>query len=163
MKAIRTFFDKIIDTTVILAVIAMIVVIFLQVIFRFIIDDPLSWSEELARYLFVWITFLGAAICAREKGHIGMDFVVEKLPKKLAKIIDKATLATLAIVCIIVAITSFDVITINLMQKSPALKLNMGMIYSAIPIGFTYMGFYYAEHFFTRSKSQNNINIKKED
>ncbi len=151
MKKIILFFNKIINWIVIFCVIGMVVVIFSQVICRYIFKSPLSWSEELARYLFVWITFLGAAICAREKGHIGMDYLVNKLNLRLAKIVEKLGLILIIIVCAIITITSLETVSVNLGQRSPALNLNMGMVYLAIPIGFTYSTFYYIMHLFGKS------------
>ncbi len=148
MKKIRIFLDQLINWLVILCVIAMVIVIFMQVIFRFILNDPLSWSEELARYLFVWITFLGAAICARDRGHIGMDYVVSKFPVKVQKIIEHFGLALMVVISLTIAISSIETVVSNFGQVSPALRLNMGLIYSAIPIGCIYTAVYYAEHFF---------------
>ncbi|PKM54158.1 MAG: TRAP transporter small permease [Firmicutes bacterium HGW-Firmicutes-5] len=148
MKKIRFFLDQLVNVSVILCVIGMIIVIFMQVIFRFIFNNPLSWSEELARYLFVWITFLGASICARERGHIGMDFVVSKFPDKWQSIVEHIGLLLMIVTSITIAITSMETVISNFGQTSPALRLNMGFIYSAIPIGFIYTAVYYAEHFF---------------
>ena len=55
----------------------MVVVVFLQVIFRFIIRSSLPWSEELSRYVMVWIVFLGASIGIKRKSHIGVEVVVD--------------------------------------------------------------------------------------
>lgn len=151
MDKIRVFLNQFINVAVILCVIGMIIVVFLQVIFRFIFNDPLSWSEELARYLFVWITFLGAAICAREKGHIGMDFVVNKFPSKMRKAIEKIGLLLMVLISVAIMLTSIETVMLNFGQKSPALRLNMGVVYSAIPIGFTYTAVYYAKHLFKRN------------
>ncbi len=62
----------------------MVVVVFLQVIFRFVIRSSLPWSEELARYLMVWIVFLGASIGVKRKSHIGVEAVVALLPDRCA-------------------------------------------------------------------------------
>ncbi|WP_317856006.1 TRAP transporter small permease [Chakrabartyella piscis] len=154
MKKLGEIFNGLLNITVIIFVIGMVIVTFLQVIFRFALNNPLSWSEELARCLFVWVTFLGAAICARENAHIGMDYLVSKLPQKLAKGIGILGFVLIIIVCIAIAFTSFDIIAINMNQKSAALKLNMGMVYTAIPIGFAYMIVYYMRHLITIIKSK---------
>lgn len=56
-------------------------VTFSQVVSRYVFDDPLIWSEEAARYLFVWVTMVGAALGMREGGHYGLDIVVKRLPR----------------------------------------------------------------------------------
>ena len=52
---------------------------FLQVIFRYFFNHPLFWSEELSRYCFVWIVFVGAAIAVKHGAHIGVDYFVKHL------------------------------------------------------------------------------------
>ena len=51
----------------------------LQVVFRYVLDDPLSWSEELARWLFVWCVYLGCAVLIGMKRHMRMEFVVSRV------------------------------------------------------------------------------------
>ena len=51
----------------------MVVVVFLQVIFRFILHASLPWSEEASRYIMIWISLLGASVGLRHKAHIGVE------------------------------------------------------------------------------------------
>ena len=66
----------------IVMVAAMTVVVFLQVCFRYFLAQPLYWSEELARYLFVWISMIGASLSIQKGGHFGMDFFFRKFPDR---------------------------------------------------------------------------------
>lgn len=66
----------------------MVIVIFVQVIMRFVFNNSLSWSEALARLLFVWLTWLGVSIGAREGEHIKITAITEKLPRKVAQIVN---------------------------------------------------------------------------
>ena len=65
MQILFSWMDRTINWVLALLMAAMVVVITAQVWYRFILNDPLSWSEELGRYLFVWISFLGAAAGVR--------------------------------------------------------------------------------------------------
>lgn len=56
-----------------------------QVVAREVIQNPSVWSEELARYVFVWLGFFGATLLFAERGHIAMDFLVRKLPTRLLR------------------------------------------------------------------------------
>ncbi len=60
--------------------------VFTQVVFRFVINKPLAWSEELAIYCLVWLTFLGAAYAMSLKAHIGVDFFIELFPISIRKV-----------------------------------------------------------------------------
>jgi TRAP-type C4-dicarboxylate transport system permease small subunit len=53
-----------------------------QVVFRFILESPLSWSDELGTFSFVWFALLGAAIAVRENAHIGVDALTRTLPPR---------------------------------------------------------------------------------
>lgn len=62
-------------------------IMFTQVVFRYIFNNSLSWSEELIRFLFVWLTFLGGALAINNKTHIAVEFFIELLPDKYLKYI----------------------------------------------------------------------------
>ena len=68
-----------------LAVIFVIMV--LQVTCRYVLGSPLVWSEELARYLYIWVCFLGAPVALRRGNHIAITLFVDLLPRKLARAI----------------------------------------------------------------------------
>ena len=59
----------------------MTVVVFLQVVYRYVLTQPLHWSEELARYLFVWLSILGATLGLQKRGHFGLDFFYRMFPE----------------------------------------------------------------------------------
>ncbi len=60
-------------------------VMFAQVVFRYIFNNSLAWSEELIRFLFVWLTFLGGALAVKSKTHIAVEFFIGLLPGKYLK------------------------------------------------------------------------------
>ena len=61
---------------IVLLVALLTAVTFAQVITRYVLSDPLIWSEEAARYLFVWVSMIGAALAIREGGHFGLDLLI---------------------------------------------------------------------------------------
>ena len=70
-----------------LMILLMTVVVLLQVIMRYIFNSPLTWTEEFARYLFVYITFLGAALLIYERGHLYVEIIFNNLPIRIRKIL----------------------------------------------------------------------------
>lgn len=117
----------------------MVIIVFTQVIFRFFIQQPLSWSEEVARYVFVGIIWMGAAVVVRENGHPGMDLLTRSLPAAwqcaiqiFVNLLVAATLGT-------VVITGFHLVSANMTQPSPAMELPMGIPYAAIPLSAAIM------------------------
>lgn len=109
-------------------------VVLLQVCFRYILDSPFVWSEELSRYLFIWISLLGWTLAARNKTHISVALFLNlcspRLKRWLAVFNDIAT-AVFALVLIHfgteMVIRSLDVPTITLF-------FNFAVIYAAVPV-----------------------------
>ena len=114
--------------------ILMIVVTLAQVVFRYVIAAPLPWSEELARYCFVWIVFLGGAVGLSRGIHLGVDLFVNLLPERFR--VGMEILSNVLIACFAasVVLASYPVINMNMLQRSPALGVQMSWIYIAIPI-----------------------------
>lgn len=112
----------------------MVFVTLAQVVFRYLIEAPLPWSEELARYCFVWIVFLGGAIGLSRGVHLGVDLLVNLLPTRPRKALEALTSAMIAVFAGAVIYASYPVINMNMMQRSPALGVQMSWIYIAIPV-----------------------------
>jgi TRAP-type transport system small permease protein len=112
----------------------MVVVVFLQVVFRFVIHQPLAWTEELGRYLLVWITFLGAGYGMSVKAHPSIEVLFDKAGKGLKKVLTVLTTILVIFFFWQVIFNSFEFINRSLTQTSPVLRLPMGWVYTVIPI-----------------------------
>lgn len=62
-------------------------VTFCNVIMRYFFHSPLMWAEELTRYIFIWVTFIGGSLCIRNNVHVKMNLLQVKLPAKAARIL----------------------------------------------------------------------------
>ena len=80
MKKFFRGFDLVIDVLMILCSVGFVTLAFAQVVCRFVLNSSLTWSEELCRYLFVEMVFLGAGVCVLEKKHASVDIIVNLLP-----------------------------------------------------------------------------------
>ncbi len=119
--------------SVIAVSIVMVCVTLAQVVFRYVLAAPLPWSEELARYCFVWIVFLGGAIGLERGIHLGVDLFVNLLPPKLRTGLDISSSVMIGCFAAAVIYASFPVIEMNMLQRSPAMGVQMSWIYIAIP------------------------------
>ncbi len=117
----------------------MSVIVLLQIVFRFLVHVPFPWSEELARYLMIWMGMLGAFVALREGRHIGVSLFVDRLPpawgSKLMVLVQLATMAFLGIV----AKQGFSLALFNSSQLSPAMQIPMVLPYMAVPVGSSLM------------------------
>lgn len=115
----------------------MVVVIAAQVFMRYILTYSLPWSEELARYCFIWIVYIGISYGIKRQRHIKVDILLLVLKGK-AKIVLHiiANLIFFAFACFVV-IYGYDVAArlLQFGQTSPALNLPIGLVYLATPVG----------------------------
>ena len=83
LRKIDNLIKKIEATTACIMLVTIVLVGTLQIIFRFLLNSSLVWSEELMRYLFVWLSFITASIAVREHKHISVDFVTTFMPARV--------------------------------------------------------------------------------
>lgn len=138
MKFIK-FLDDHIEEVLIGALLGVTTLLtFLQVVMRYVMKDPLSWSEELSRYLNTWMIYIAVSYGVKKSAHIKVDVLLGIFPKALRKYV--LMLADL----IVITISLFIVVTgtqnamkiLSLGQKSPAMGIEMGYIYLAPVVGF---------------------------
>jgi TRAP-type C4-dicarboxylate transport system permease small subunit len=114
---------------------AMVVLIASQVGFRYGLNEPLAWTEEVARHLMIWAGLLGAAVAYRRKGHLGMDILVMHLGKPLQRKVEVVLqLLSLGFFGILV-IHGIPLVGRTMGQFSSAIRIPMGYIYASIPFG----------------------------
>lgn len=115
----------------------MVVDVTWQVVSRFVLSNPSSFSEELARFLLIWIGFLGAAYAYRRHAHLGLDILTSQLQGAKNVLAEKfADLVSFlfAAVIMVYAGTKIMALTIELNQVSAALQIKIGYVYSVIPL-----------------------------
>ncbi|WP_099363662.1 TRAP transporter small permease [Fredinandcohnia onubensis] len=119
-------------------------VLFINVILRNL-GMGTSWSDEFIRYSFVWITFLGGAICVRIGAHVSVDLIDNFLKEKGKKIIFvlSSVIALVFLAAMFVVGVEQVIFTLNSGQTTPGLKIPIYFVYLAFPIGFFMMAFHY--------------------
>lgn len=126
--------NEVIKYFLIVIMVILIFAVFFQVLFRFVFNQPLAWTEELARYSLIWITFLGASYAMSLKAHIGLSILVEKSPIILQRfLIAVAGLVSIGFFWIMIQ-QGFNLASRSMTQLLPVLRLPMGYIYLVIPI-----------------------------
>lgn len=130
--------NKILRFIVIIMLSVMSVVVFAQVLFR-IVHLSIPWSEELSKYLLIWSTFLGAAICIRKGSLVGLEFLKNSLSEEKQKLLQ--TILNLIVCAMLLFLISVGFWAVRRVwfQITPVLKLSMGLMYAAIPIGSVFM------------------------
>ncbi len=138
-----TKFDNLLargEAVVIIALVAvMTVVVFLQVVYRYVLIQPLHWSEELARYLFVWLSILGATLGVQKQGHFGLEIFFRMFPKQgqwLMRLLIHLLMGSVILVLLVYGITLVEK---TALQESPAMGIPMSWAYACLPFGAALM------------------------
>lgn len=124
------------------SLVIMSLLVILQVVFRYVFNSSLAWTESLAIYMQVYITFLGAAIALRKGMHVGIDFLLLKLKEKmrLRVIMFNYSLVALFSLVLLVGGTQVVLQQISYGQTIPLfIPMPMFIVYVAIPLGGLFM------------------------
>ena len=145
MQKIISTLDVILIRTLIFLMVALVAAVSWQVVSRYGFSSPSSWTEEVARFLLIWIGVLGAAYAFRTGVHLGLDVLPKKLSGNSAQALKLFTL--LAVVFFSVAVLIIGggglvVLTWELRQYSAVLGLPIAFVYSVIPTAGALICFY---------------------
>jgi TRAP-type C4-dicarboxylate transport system permease small subunit len=118
----------------------MVAITAIGVFFRYVLDDALPWAEEADRYLFIWLSFVGASITMRHNAHIAVDIVVRSFNPA-----HRRWVALLSETCIIVFLAvvfraSESVIAVTSLSRTTATDVPMSWVYLAVPVGCVLIG-----------------------
>ncbi|MGD1818557.1 MAG: TRAP transporter small permease [Pleomorphochaeta sp.] len=121
--------------------------VFLNVLSRYILEISLPWSEELARFMFIWLSFIGAVIANAQFSHMRLDFIVEKLPVKTAKVVEGISYLVAIVLFVFLFIGSLRYTQSQWDWRSSALGIRHGIVYMITPICFSIMGLQFVARF----------------
>jgi len=117
--------------------------VFLQVLTRFVIQIPLAWTEEVSRYFFIWMVFLGSAVGIRKGLHYQIFFLLDGLGAKTKKNILKGVDIIVLLFFFLVLVHSLDFWNLLKINRSPALAISMAIPYTSV-VCFGIFGFVFS-------------------
>lgn len=157
MAKLTAFLEPVIKWLALVLFATMVIAALLQVFTRYVINSSLSWTDELARFTFIWSTMLGAALVHKKRGHIMIDLLVSRFNDKYQAlwkiIIDIFSL----IILLILTVQGLNLLSIGALQTTPALEIKMSYVMLSVPVAGAYMCLVTVEHLvgdfraFTRS------------
>jgi len=113
---------------------AMAFVTFLGVFFRYVVRDPLQWTEELARFLMLWSGFLAMNVAMHHRQHIKIDIIVRALPGWLCNSLGYISDLLICYFLIILTIKGYSM-SVKTMMTASSMKFSMSWIYMSVPLG----------------------------
>ena len=111
----------------------------LQVFFRYVLNSPLAWTEELSRIILVWLVFWGSAIAVRRMKHLKISFLVDRLPIKIRTYIDIVNKLMMMSFLAIASFTGYKVMIITRGIVTPALGISYLWFYIIVPLSCLFM------------------------
>jgi len=146
LKTVSDKVNTVVKYTAFIQLAIMTFIIVLQVFFRYILGSSLSWSEEAARYLFIWIIMLGVSVGVKENFHVAVTIIIKRLPRApriVSNIIFSLLLGVMALVMIIYG---YDLTNQVAIQLSPAIRISMYWIYLSVPVSGVLIIVHLLEH-----------------
>jgi TRAP-type C4-dicarboxylate transport system permease small subunit len=125
--------------TLVVMVSVMTVLVIIQVLLRYIFFYSLSWSEEVARYLMIWVSFLAAALAVQKGLHIGMESLITRLSPAVRRKVNILTKSVVLIFLLCLTSGGWKIAWLVREQSSPALFLSMSYAYAAAGVGGLFM------------------------
>lgn len=137
-KIINTY-CRLLGVLMVLSLAAMVVMVFGNVVMRYGFNSGITLSEELSRWLFVWMTFLGAVVALNERGHLGTDSLIARLPVAGQKLCLGLSLLLMLFVCWLIFKGSLEQTKINWDSTSAVMETSMGYFYAS-GVAFAVLG-----------------------
>ena len=129
MKVFTDLFFRLAEFTLVAMLSLMVIMVFGNVVLRYGFNDGIIISEELSRYLFIWITFLGAIVTMRDNAHLGLDSLVRRLSLRGKKLAFAVSNILMLGCCALMFYGTFKQHGINASTRSPVLEVPMIWIY----------------------------------
>ena len=131
--------SRLIEIAIIIGAAFIVTIVTTEVVLRYVFKHSLIFTEELARYLMVWIVFLGSALAIRDEAHIRINVLVKRLNPKLKKVAHLFAHGLVMLFLVIVAIEGFRILPAQLRQMCITIDISMFYFYLAIPVGAVLM------------------------
>jgi TRAP-type C4-dicarboxylate transport system permease small subunit len=134
---LRKTVDKILANLLVIIMAVMVLNVLWQVASRFILGAPSSFTDELARYLMIWVGILGAAYISGRNMHVAIDVIPTRLSEPVQKrlmFIVRILIILFCVLAMVIGGSRLVYITYVLGQNSPALQVPLAVVYAVIPI-----------------------------
>lgn len=145
--------DTVLGGLLIALMVAAVINVLWQVVTRFVLGDPSSFTEELARYLLIWISILGAGYAVGQRAHLALELLPEKLEGRALRVLEWVIwgcMAAFALLVLVVGGARLVYVQWTLGQMSPTLGWPLGAVYTVVPLSglvmLAYIAFYATTH-----------------
>lgn len=143
MKKLRKILDRIMRVVIATILLAITLLTVWQVVTRYFLGHPSTWSEEVAAYLFVWVTVLGAAYVFGLRDHMNIPILSERVNPQVQRILAIISeVITLIFALTVMIYGGVKITDLTMGQMASSIPVAMGYFYSAIPISGVFIAIY---------------------
>jgi len=137
LKVLRWLDEYFEEAVLVSSLVVTVGLIFMQVIMRYVFKNSLSWSEELARYIFLYQIWLGASYATKKKAHLRIEIIKSKFSGRKGVYFETAVMIIWLAFTVFLTVESFNLTKMIFIrgQLSPAMRMPMGFAYASVPIG----------------------------
>ncbi|MBS4535059.1 TRAP transporter small permease [Clostridium sp. D2Q-14] len=141
MKKVFKFFNKTEELTASSLLIITSLLVFVQVLMRYMFNYSISWTEEVARYMIAWFIFLGSSIAVKENAHVNMDALSNLIKGKISQVISIIIDLINIAFCILTIMAGVKMIqsSISLGTIATSIPLPLYIPYASVPVGVSFM------------------------
>jgi TRAP-type C4-dicarboxylate transport system permease small subunit len=158
MMKTRHVIDKVLEYILIVLMGILVLDVLWQVISRYVLRSPSSFTDELARFLLIWVGILGAAFATGKKMHLAIDVLINRFNANLRMLIDsliQAAIALFALCVMVIGGINLMLMLLKLGNRSAALSIPIGFVYSVIPISGILIIYYALSEIVTGRKQES--------
>ncbi|MBO5069958.1 MAG: TRAP transporter small permease [Roseburia sp.] len=144
--------DTVLNVSTVIGLAIILILMTLQIVMRYVFNNPLKWTDELSRMSMVWMTFLGSVVAFREKAHICVDLITSHFPRRLNRIVALMTdLICIGFLCVLI-VMGIKYVQMNINTVSLVTGISKGRTYMIIPISSAWMIIYIVRNMVERYK-----------
>lgn len=154
LRSIKRTLTTVVQTMAVLSAIVMISSLILGVFFRYVMQDSLTWTEEVAMLCFSWLIFLTAALMVHENGHVRIELIESVMSAKAYWLLIQLSWILVSIIGVYMAWTGFQFIFLTMGQSSPAIRYPIWARDASLPVGGILITLYALLNLGTKSVSQ---------
>ena len=155
LRLTRSVLMNPVETILAVLMVLITVDVLAAVVFRYVLQMPLGFYDELARFLFIWVAFLGAVVGVRRRGHFAIHLLGHRLPARLLRALSLLIyLGTLAFAGLLVE-EGIKIVQLTSPQLSPAMEISMAYLYAVLPVSGALMILYLIPQIVQELRGQN--------
>lgn len=135
MNTFRNGITRILNGLAGISFLAMVILTCWQVLTRYVLQDPSTWSEELVGYLFAWMSLLGASLVTCERGHMNIPIIVERFNAPMQKLLNcLGEVIAFLFSAVILVFGGVQITTLAMGQMTSSLGVPIGIFYIVLPL-----------------------------